>query len=561
MNKLPALGASALMFCLVGSAAAQQPGTIYESFTAAADLSGQAFTFTPNASGGYDITAAGSFVTPVNAVAAGDDELLDAIPLGFSIPVAGAGVVSAIDISSNGWCAPDGAFTLSDASESVADFESQAPRWAVLWDDLNPAAGGQVSIDTNPGVSVVVTYDQVPQFNSPDSNTAQLQIYADGSFIYAYGPVVNDCLVGFSAGNGVAATTIDWTAGLPASTNGLFGRTETIGVGCGGSPASVYELFELGDQDISGSAFTFSPNGSGGYDVSLAGALIPTFTNNLNLGDDALSSPQALGFAIDVPGAGMVTDIEIHSNGYVAPAGQTFTGLSFLESVDSFLDQGVRWTFWDDFDPTSGGGVYFDALSGVSMVTYDQVPQFNFSNPGSDANTFQVQFYPNGDVVFALGALNPDVDALFGFSAGGSAVGGELDFSAIVAETTVDPATASPDLAHNASASPLVGGSFDVTIDNQPASTALALLFVGVLPTLIDLTPIGSTGCGLFVNSVASVPMPAPVAGSSAFTFAVPNSPSLAGATVFTQGIVVSPDLSVLNAIGTTNGLAHTIGL
>ena len=568
MSKISASSACALAFCLLGSVAAQQPGTVYELFddgtTNANDLTGQAFTFTPNAAGGYDITAAGSLLPASNSVIIGDDELLDAIPLGFTINVAGAGAVSTIDISSNGWCAPDGFFTGSDFSESVSQFTDEGARWALLWDDYDPTSGGTFFIDTNPGVSLVVTFDQIPQFNATtpgaDANTAQLQIYADGSFVYAYGTVGNDALVGFSAGDGRASAEIDLTTALPIATAGIFAAVEEVGFGCGGTLASLYELFLSGEQDVSGLAFTFRPNASGGYDVTQGGAFIPAFTNNLSLGDDALSTPQALGFTIDIPGAGMVSDIEIHSNGYVAPAGETFSGLSFLEDVDDFLDQGVRFAFWDDYDPTSGGGVFFDTAPGVAFVTYDQVPQFDLSNPGSDANTFQIQFFSNGDVSIVFGAVNPDLDMLFGFSVGGSALGEEIDFSALVSVSTTDALSALPNLAHTSSADPVLGASFDVTVDNQPPATPLALLFVGVLPVFLDLTPIGSSGCGLFVNSVASVPLPPEVGGSSSFTFAVPNITSLAGATIFTQGVVVSPALAIPNAIGTTNGLAHSLG-
>ena len=100
MSKISASSACALAFCLLGSVVAQQPGTVYELFddgtTNANDLTGQAFTFTPNAAGGYDITAAGSLLPASNSVIIGDDELLDAIPLGFTINVAGAGAVSTI---------------------------------------------------------------------------------------------------------------------------------------------------------------------------------------------------------------------------------------------------------------------------------------------------------------------------------------------------------------------------------------------------------------------------------------------------------------------------------
>ncbi len=109
------------------------PATAFEQLLAGAnDLSGQAFTFTPNGADGYDITAAGAFDNGFsNAVAFGDDDLQGGFPLGFSIHVPGAGAVSRMQISSNGWVAPDHLFVDSDFSESTATSASRRRRWRV----------------------------------------------------------------------------------------------------------------------------------------------------------------------------------------------------------------------------------------------------------------------------------------------------------------------------------------------------------------------------------------------------------------------------------------------
>ena len=76
----------------------------------------------------------------------GDDQTV-VLPLPFQFPF-NNGLVDRIGICSNGyvWLTDN---TTADFSDSETEFLSQDPRIAVVWDDLNPSAGGNVYYNTN----------------------------------------------------------------------------------------------------------------------------------------------------------------------------------------------------------------------------------------------------------------------------------------------------------------------------------------------------------------------------------------------------------------------------
>ena len=192
---------------------------------------------------------------------------------------------------------------------------------------------------------------------------------------------------------------------------------------------TAYEQLASGSNDLSSLAYTLTPNASGGYDISPSGAFIPTFTNNLNLGDDEFADALPLGFTIDIPGAGMVSAIDVDSNGWCAPDGGFTTG-DFSENASQMESEATRFAlFWDDLSPNVAGGVYFDTSPGVAILTFSGVPQFSFSNPGGDSNTAQIQFHSTGVIVVAYGAVDPSVDCIAGFSIGNSAPAQQIDLT------------------------------------------------------------------------------------------------------------------------------------
>ncbi|MBK8977299.1 MAG: S8 family serine peptidase [Planctomycetes bacterium] len=205
------------------------PETFYEQF-GSFDLANRAIRFTPNG-GAWSLSSTGAAFDPSysNGLNLGDDQLFRNAALGFSFPLRGGGSTTAIDIDSNGWVGlVTGAHAGTDYTETVAEFLGNPARIAAFWDDLNPgtSGGGDVYFDTRPGVAIV-TWAGIPEYPAVGSNTMQLQLYPNGSFVLAYGAVSSsDGLVGYSVGGGVADpgnNDISNPAGGPALTLGASG--------------------------------------------------------------------------------------------------------------------------------------------------------------------------------------------------------------------------------------------------------------------------------------------------------------------------------------------------
>lgn len=127
-------------------------------------------------------------------LALGDDDS-EEVSLGFDFPFNGS------DYSSV-WVNSNGNLTFgsgdSDFSESVAEFLSDQPRIAPLWDDLSPNNGGMVVVEFDSGEATVV-FDSVPEFLNTGANTFMVTLRDDGSFSIEYGAI--------SAGDGLSGTT------------------------------------------------------------------------------------------------------------------------------------------------------------------------------------------------------------------------------------------------------------------------------------------------------------------------------------------------------------------
>jgi hypothetical protein len=176
--------------------------TFYEQF-GSFDLANSARRFTPNGSGGWNVGTepSGFDASYTNGLNLGDDQLVRARPLGFSFPLAGGGSTTSIDVDSNGWIGlVANQASGTDYTETIAEFLANPARIAAIWDDLNPSAAGDVYFDARPGVALI-TWAGVPEYSNTGSNTAQIRLYPDGSFVLAYQACsVADCIVGYSVG-------------------------------------------------------------------------------------------------------------------------------------------------------------------------------------------------------------------------------------------------------------------------------------------------------------------------------------------------------------------------
>lgn len=188
------------------------------------DLRDVPLLFKPDGAAGFDVE---SSAQPLDGDLGSDLGLFDddsiEQPLGFTFPFRGVNYTS-VFVNSNG------NLTFGDGdtafNELVADFVSGAPRIAPFWDDLNPEAGGGVFFKTltNPN-RVLITWSQIPEFGTTNSNTAQLTLFESGEITIRYNGVdLADALVGVGPGGGVGdLNELDFSEELPQS--GLAGST------------------------------------------------------------------------------------------------------------------------------------------------------------------------------------------------------------------------------------------------------------------------------------------------------------------------------------------------
>jgi hypothetical protein len=204
-------------FRITGTVTAAVSGPLAEQFTGGPDsfdLAYRAVLFTP-AGAGYTFTTSSIGSLPTSpaggtVVALGDDAYA---PVNLGTPVVLFGQsYSTFYIASNGYLT----FTQGDTdySETLAEHFS-TPRIALLYDDLNPSAGGRVSW-RQLSDRVVVTWENVPEYGSGSGNTFQVEMYFDGRIRLAYlGVAAADGLVGLSNGAGLPGGFVetDFSAG------------------------------------------------------------------------------------------------------------------------------------------------------------------------------------------------------------------------------------------------------------------------------------------------------------------------------------------------------------
>ncbi|RMG49204.1 MAG: hypothetical protein D6723_14170 [Acidobacteria bacterium] len=204
-------------------------GTFLELF----DLANRTIEFRPNGAGGYDVSFIG-FSMESNLgtrLTLGDDETAQ-VNLGFFFPFY---TVSRnfLFVSSNGlvtFDSPD-----PDGTPSIAEFIAESPRIAALWDDFNPAAtsgSDGVFVRSVGGSRVVITWKNLPEFNTTNANTVQLVLFRDGRIRLSYQSVATrDGLVGLSNGGSRTFFRVNFDQDLPASF---------------ASPAPILEFFNRG---------------------------------------------------------------------------------------------------------------------------------------------------------------------------------------------------------------------------------------------------------------------------------------------------------------------------
>ncbi|MCK4872579.1 MAG: hypothetical protein KAS72_07625 [Phycisphaerales bacterium] len=172
-------------------------------FTSGFDLDDFSLTFTPNGSGHFYSMcgeAIGALPTdPVGGTTLGmaDDGSVSVTP-SEGVSLYGT-VYGNFSVNANG----NITFGGSDSTwqETRAQHFSM-PRISAMFDDFNPAAGGTISWKETAEL-VAVTWQNVPEFNTSNSNTFQIEMFLDGTIRLSWLDVAaNDGIVGLSRGTG-----------------------------------------------------------------------------------------------------------------------------------------------------------------------------------------------------------------------------------------------------------------------------------------------------------------------------------------------------------------------
>jgi hypothetical protein len=182
------------------------PDFYTEVFESGFDLANHKLTFTPNGSVDFyagcveAITALPTDPAGGTSLSLGDDDSESvALTGGATVGLYGSSYGS-FYVSSNGYVTFGSSDT--DYSETLEE-HFELPRVAALYDDLNPSSGGTISY-RQLADRIAVTWDDVPEYSSSNSNTFQIELHFDGTITISYLAVaVSDAIVGLSEGVGV----------------------------------------------------------------------------------------------------------------------------------------------------------------------------------------------------------------------------------------------------------------------------------------------------------------------------------------------------------------------
>jgi hypothetical protein len=338
-----------------------------------------------------------------------------------------------------------------------------------------------------------------------------------------------------------------------AAPSGIFAEVEKIGFGCDGETC-VDAVYEYPTFSLSNSSITFDYD-NGDYAVLPGqGTWIPVAGTNLGMGDNT-ELIRNLGFTMPYPG-GSTNAIRICSNGWIVD-GQFNGGSNILPDVTDFLGHTMWAPLWHDLNPGAAGSVWFQSTTTVTTVSWVTVP--NFFNSGS--STFQVQFWSNGDVHFIYQNISVAGDYLAGFSRNTQDDPGSVSLATVGGSGVGICTNATPELALDASAPPVLGTTFDLVTSELPITTifGLAILSTTPLSPAVSLTALGMPGCELYQTIDVSV-LWGPNGSTAVVTWPLPSTPSLAGFNVSCQSVALVPGINPFG-MAISNGLQMTVGL
>jgi V8-like Glu-specific endopeptidase len=290
---------------------------------------------------GYTVQQGSSaWFAPVAAdLGLGNDALATVtLPFAFAFP---GGSTNLAKVSSNGFVWLNGTSTDADATPSPLDLVNNPARFAPLWMDLNPAAGGSVHFDVDPsGNAVYVTWLAVRAAAAPTggANSAQLVLHADGRAEFRYLAVAGQtvlCVTGWSPGVGLFPSVVDLSAALPLVTGidlnpltwsavgrPITGTTQTVNLGSISNPASSIGLSLIG-WSAQPAPLDLAVVGAGGCSLYVQVAVIEPF----------LVAGSVTPWSLPIPANPSLAGVEVFTQGGLLQNGVNALGLLTANSV------------------------------------------------------------------------------------------------------------------------------------------------------------------------------------------------------------------------------------
>jgi hypothetical protein len=301
----------------------------------------------------------------------------------------------------------------NEHSESLPD-HFDAKRISALFEDLNPAGSGVVSWKELAN-RVVVTWENVPEYGSSNSNTFQIEMFFDGRIQLSWLTIeaVNG-IVGLSEGLGVPDDfeETDISEKYPMKPAALLNYAEQF--------SSDVDVFDLSNRTI-----MFEPTADGTSYSAYQKKITQLPTNPaggtaIELGDDdyvlvKLDGPKTVSIFGSV-----YASFYVGSNGYI-----TFTegDEGYSESLLHHFDTRRISVLLKDLNPSGSGRVSGKQLADRVAVTWEDIPEYS----GSGSNTFQIEMFFDGRI--QLSWLGIDVEnCIVGLSDG---LGVPVDFEEV----------------------------------------------------------------------------------------------------------------------------------
>ncbi len=181
--------------------------SVYELFAANGfDLSNTTLQLLPTGTGYAVLQSGPQWFTPLSpSLGLTDDSVSGPLALGFTLNYPG-GSTTDVYASSNGFVRAQAGGNSECCNGNAAQLLAGLPRWAGVWCDLNPSAGGSTHFDTDPANGAAyVTWLNVPEYGQAATQTFQIAFFAGGAVELRFQTcaVLNHAvLTGWSPGGG-----------------------------------------------------------------------------------------------------------------------------------------------------------------------------------------------------------------------------------------------------------------------------------------------------------------------------------------------------------------------